>query len=111
MKIPAAYIPPPWPARARAQAVPAFDTMDLMAENRRPPISPEAAAGYLERWALAEQRLIRERRATSMETRLHQLAALMASASAMGWSGALDDEDAAVRERWMAARRSELGKR
>ena len=44
-----------------------------------------------------------------METRLHQLAALMASASEMGWSGALDDEDAAVRERWMAARRSELG--
>ena len=80
-----------------------------MAENCRPPISPEAAAGYLERWALAEQRLMHERRATSMETRLHQLGALMASASEMGWSGALDDEDAAVRERWMAARRSELG--
>ena len=111
MKIPAAHIPSPWPARAQAQAVPAFDTMALMAENRRPPISPEAAAGYMERWALAEQRLVRERRETPMETRLHQLAALMASAPAMGWSGALDDEDDAVRERWMAARRSELGKR
>ena len=80
-----------------------------MTENCRPPITPEAAAGYLERWAFAEQRLIRERRATSMETKLRQLAAPMASASAMGWSGALDDEDAAVRKRWMAARRSELG--
>ena len=70
--------------------------MGLMAENRRQPISPEAAAGYLERWALAEQRLVRERRATSMETRLHQLAAPMVSASEMGWSGTLDDEDAAV---------------
>ena len=84
--------------------------MNRMTENRRP-ISPEAAAGYMERWALAEQRLVRERRATPMEARLHQLAALMASASTMGWSGALDDEDDAVRERWMAARRSELGER
>ena len=70
-----------------------------MVENRLPPISPEAVAGYMERWALAEQRLIRERRATPMETRLRRFAALMASASAMDWSGALDDEDDAVRER------------
>ena len=85
--------------------------MDLMAENRRP-ISPETVAVYMERWAPpAEQRLVRERRATPMETRLHRLTAPMASASEMGWSGALDDEDAAVRERWTAARRSELGGR
>ena len=98
---------PSW--SARTQAVPAFDTMDLMVENRLPPISLEAAAGYMERWALAVHRLIRERRATPMETRLRRFAALMASASEIGWSGALDDEDAAVRARWTAARRSELG--
>ena len=80
--------------------------MGRMAENRRP-ISPEAAAGYMDRWAAGERRLIRERRATPMETRLRQLAALMASASEMGWSGALDAEDDAVQARWMAARRSE----
>ena len=82
--------------------------MDHMAENRLPPISPEAAAGYMERWALVERWLVRERRATSMETKLHQLAALMTSASEMGWSGALDEEDEAVRERWMAVRRAVL---
>ena len=44
-----------------------------------------------------------------METRLRRLAALMASAREMGWSGALDAEDDTVRKRWMALRRATLG--
>ena len=87
---------------------PAFDTMGRMVENRRP-ISPEAAAGYMDRWAAAERRLTRERRANPMEIRLRPLAALTASASEMGWSEALDAEDDAVQARWMVARRSESG--
>lgn len=79
-----------------------------MAENRRP-ISPEAVAGYVDRWVAAERLLICERRANPVETRLRQLAALMASASEMGWSEALGAEDDAVRARWMAARGSEPG--
>ena len=82
--------------------------MRPMTENRQP-ISPEDAAAYLQRWAVAGRRLRQELRDTSMETKLHQLAALMASAPRMGWSGMLDAEDDAVRERWMALRRSELG--
>ena len=45
-----------------------------------------------------------------METKLRQLANLMQSAQEMGWSQSLDDEDYAVRARWMALRRAMLGK-
>ena len=76
----------------------------------RQPISPQAAARYRERWAIARERLNEELRATSMETKLRQLANLMQSAREMGWSQSLDDEDDAVRARWMALRRAMLGK-
>lgn len=79
--------------------------------ERRQPISPEDAAFYLQRWAVAGRRLKQELRDTPMETKLHRLAALMASAPQMGWSGSRDEEDDAVRERWMALRWAELGKR
>ena len=88
----------------------AFDTIPYMVESR-PPISPEDAAAYLQRWAIAGRRLTQELRDTPMETKLHRLAALMASAPQMGWSGSFDEEDDAVRERWMALRRAELGRR
>ena len=45
-----------------------------------------------------------------METKLRQLAGLMQSAREMGWSQSLDEEDDAVRARWMALRRAKLGK-
>ena len=73
-------------------------------------ISPEDAARYQERWAIARARLSEELRATSMETKLRQLASLMQSAREMGWSWSLDEEDDAVRARWMALRRATLGK-
>ena len=73
------------------------------------PLSPQAAARYRQRWAIAGSRLIEELRATSMETKLHQLARLMESAREMGWSRSLDEEDDKVRARWMALRRAKLG--
>ena len=79
-----------------------------MDANRRP-ISPQAATGYMRRWSIVRRRLIEEQRATSMETRLYRLAGLMASAREMGWSGAVDAEDDAVRKRWMALRRAMSG--
>ena len=45
-----------------------------------------------------------------METKLRQLASLMQSAREMGWSQSLDEEDDAVRARWIALRRATLGK-
>ena len=83
--------------------------MTSMVAIRRP-ISPQAAARYQERWAIARERLNEELRATSMETKLRQLASLMQFAREMGWSQALAEEDDAVRARWMALRRAKLGK-
>ncbi|MDD9982422.1 MAG: hypothetical protein OXU81_13885 [Gammaproteobacteria bacterium] len=76
----------------------------------RQPISAPDAARYQERWTIARERLNEELRATSMETKLRQLANLMQSAREMGWSQSLDEEDDAVRARWMALRRTKLGK-
>ncbi len=74
------------------------------------PISPQAAARYRERWAITRERLDEELRATSMDTKLHQLATLMQSAREMGWSRSLDEEDDMVRAKWMALRRAKLGR-
>lgn len=83
--------------------------MPAMVTSRQP-VSPQGAARYRERWAAARERLDEELRATSMETKLHQLATLMQSAREMGWSQSLDDEDDMVRARWMALRRAKLGR-
>ena len=85
-----------------------FDTMTSMVATRQP-ISPQAAARYRERWAIARERLNEELRATSMEAKLRQLVNLMQSADEMGWSQSLDEEDDAVRARWMALRRAGFG--
>ncbi len=74
------------------------------------PISPQAAARYRERWAITRERLDEELRATSMDTKLHQLATLMQSAREMGWSRSLDEEDDMVRAKWMVLRRAKLGR-
>ena len=88
--------------------VAAFDTMTFMVATRQP-TSPQAAARYRERWAIARERLNEELRATSMEAKLRQLVNLMQSADEMGWSQSLDEEDDAVRARWMALRRAGFG--
>ncbi len=93
----------------RRDRLPPVDTMTFMVATRQP-ISPQAAARYRERWAIARKRLDEELRATSMEAKLRQLSNLMQSAREMGWSQSLDEEDDAVRTRWMALRRARLGK-
>ena len=80
-----------------------------MSENSRS-ISSRAALEYRRRWSLLQRRLTEELRTTSRETKLRRLAALMASADEMGWSGSRAAEDEAVRERWAALRRTQLGK-
>ena len=78
-------------------------------DAKRRPISPQAAARYMRRWPIVRRRLIEEQRAASMDTRLHRLAGLMASAREMGWSATHDAEDDAVRKRWAALRRAMSG--
>ena len=79
-----------------------------MPANRHP-LSPQDATRYLQRWAVARRRLTEELRATSMETKLHQLAALMQSARELRWSQSLDAEDDVIHARWQAVRRATLG--
>lgn len=86
-----------------------FDTMTVMVATDQP-ISRQAATRYRERWEIARERLNEELRAKSMEDKLRQLANLMQSAREMGWSQSLDEEDDAVRARWMALRRIKLGR-
>ena len=81
-----------WGGVKRVVAYAGSDTMTSMVATRQP-VSPQAAARYLERWAIARERLDEELRATSMEAKLHQLANLMQSAGEMGWSRSLDEED------------------
>ena len=97
-----------WGIIKRVAAPGGSDTMTSMVSTRQP-VSPQAAARYRERWAIARERLDEELRATSMEAKLGQLANLMQSAGEMGWSRSLDEEDDAVRARWMALRRATLG--
>ena len=72
-------------------------------------ISSHAAVEYRRRWSLVQRRLTEELQATSTETRLLRLAALMASAGEAWWPRSLASEDEAVRERWTALRRMQLG--
>ena len=78
-------------------------------DAKRRPLSPQAAARYMRRWPIVRRRLIEEQRAASMDTKLHRLAGLMASAREMGWSVAHDSEDDAARKRWTALRRAMSG--
>ena len=64
------------------------------------------AAGWRERWKAVEEAEREELRATPLEMKVRQLAALMAAAHELGWSEALAAKEAAVRERWMKLRKA-----
>lgn len=59
------------------------------------------AAAFKERWRLVNERQLQELREMSIEEKFKQLAALMASVDAMGWSESLKEGEEEVRERWM----------
>jgi hypothetical protein len=69
----------------------------------------EQARAYVERWKLVNETEIRELRETSVETKFRQLAALMESALALGWTTTDEAEVEAVRERWNRLRRLHRG--
>lgn len=62
------------------------------------------------RWRGVEAAQRRELRRTSLDQRVRQLAALMASAPALGGRAALAAEDAAARRRWVALQRAVRGR-
>jgi hypothetical protein len=58
------------------------------------------ARAFRARWELVNVAEQREVQSTPLDHKLRQLAALMASADAMGWTDALASEEAEVRDRW-----------
>jgi hypothetical protein len=72
-------------------------------------VTAEQARSYLARWELARDAEAAEVRLTSMETKLVQLAALMASQDAFGPEPDRDAQILEVRERWARLRQALSG--
>lgn len=69
-------------------------------------ITPDEARAYLERWQLLRDVETAELRRTPMETKLRQLAALMAARDVFGREPDRDAQVRDVRERWARLRRA-----
>ena len=67
----------------------------------------EEGRAFRRRWRAVNAAELEELRATSMEENLRQLAALMASVKALGWTESLEAEEVEVRERWNRLRRAQ----
>jgi hypothetical protein len=72
-------------------------------------ITPEEARAYFRRWELVRDVEARELRRTPMETKLQQLAALMASRHVFGPEPDREAQIRVVRERWARLRRALSG--
>jgi hypothetical protein len=72
-------------------------------------ITPEEARAYFRRWELVRDVEASELRRTPMETKLRQLAALMASRHVFGPEPDREAETRVVRERWARLRRALSG--
>lgn len=68
-------------------------------------IDPEAAQQFLDRWALVNAHELEELRRTPMETKLRQLASLMASRDLFA-DPDRDKEASEVQQRWAQLRRA-----
>jgi len=67
------------------------------------------ARAYFKRWELVRDAEARELRRTPMETKLQQLASLMASPHVFGLEPDREAETRVVRERWARLRRALSG--
>jgi hypothetical protein len=63
-------------------------------------LTQKEARAFRTRWAMVNAAEQAELRATPLDHKLRQLAALMTSVSSLGWTAALAEEEAAVRARW-----------
>ena len=64
------------------------------------------AQEYVARYKIVNEFEIAELRSMSIEVKLEQTNALMAVVNQMGWTQALADEEAEVRERWLRLKRA-----
>ena len=72
-------------------------------------VTPEEALAYFRRWELVRDVEAKELRRTPMETKLQQLAALMASRHVFGPEPDREAQIQVVRERWARLRRALSG--
>jgi hypothetical protein len=68
-------------------------------------MNPEIQA-WKERWRRVNQFEIDELRATPLDVKFRQLAALMASVDSFGWRESLEADDAAGYDRWQRLRQA-----
>lgn len=68
-------------------------------------MTPEQAKAYFRRWDLVRKMEAAELRRTSMEAKLRQLAALMASRNLFGSDPHREADVQSVRDRWARLRR------
>jgi hypothetical protein len=69
-------------------------------------IEPDEARAYLERWQVLRDFETAELRRTPMETKMRQLASLMAARDVFGPEPDRDAQVSDVRERWARLRRA-----
>ena len=69
-------------------------------------ITPEEARAYFARWELVQEIKTAELRRTSMDTKLRQLSALMASRHLFANSPDRERDAQAVRQRWARLRQA-----
>lgn len=72
-------------------------------------MTPDEARAYLRRWELLREVETAELHRTSMETKLRQLAALMAARDVFGPEPDRDAQVLVVRERWARIKQALLG--
>lgn len=70
----------------------------------KPKVTKEEAAAYKTRWELANAAELAELCVMTPSEKFRQLEALMASVDQLGWTEALQKEEAEVRERWRRIR-------
>jgi len=70
-----------------------------------PHITSSQARAFRARWQVVNDAEREELRRTPLETKLQQLASLMALARQLGWTDALAQEQGEVRERWSRLRK------
>jgi hypothetical protein len=81
----------------------------LGAQIMKPRLTRAEARAYVARWQRVNAAEIQELRRTPMAVKLRQLAAMMATARALGWTEALAEGEAEVWERWNRLRKAYRG--
>lgn len=76
----------------------------------KPALTKAQARAFRERWQLVNDREAEELRSASLEVKLPQFMTLLGWARQFGWTEALSEGEAEVRERWARLRKAHFAK-